>query len=167
MAETTERTVGTLASEAYNCFESAERPSLEHGSDGHARVRGERFWRIREGSPDWVQDLVREVFHDNANVLPDDSRYELAMDMLSELALGQEPDEWDSIEPDVYTSDLLRWLSNDPDAVGLCDEVLRELGPSDLLGLIGAAQSQQRENYRQQAYDWLSERLEAEQDEEE
>ena len=48
------------AQEAYDCFETAARPD------------GETFTRVRDGSPGWVGELVREAHGD---FLPDDWRY--------------------------------------------------------------------------------------------
>lgn len=53
-------TVQQLAAEAYGCFETAERQD------------GETFWRLKDGSPEWVTDLVLNAHGD---FLPDDWRY--------------------------------------------------------------------------------------------
>lgn len=132
-----------LARIAYDSIESAERQN------------GGSFLRVKDDAPDWVTDLIRDAAHDRAHVLPSDERYSIAADALESIADGATPDDWDSIEGDCYTSDLIAWLS-EPGAIDACDDVLAEgLGLESLTAIIQYAQGRQKEAIRQSIYDWL------------
>lgn len=102
------------------------------------RAAGAEYFALREGSPQWMTDAIREAHDDE---LPNDWRYakcsELA-DHISECAAdGMTVDEIreetnvSAMEPDVYTSDLLSWYANNVSRLGYADQAAKEWGQSD------------------------------------
>jgi hypothetical protein len=121
------------AQAAYECFESARRPE------------GESFTRVKDGSPEWVTDLVREAHGD---FLPDDWRYGCIQSALEFIADTDEPDdgaaEFADGYVDVYNGARVAWLDSSIHRGGYCDEALHEFGPVDgdrgVFGLLGLGQ---------------------------
>ena len=95
------------------------------------RDSGEAFVRLKQGSPDWMSDVIREA-HDHAQILPDDSRYV----MIREVARGIEDlTDWDDRHEmidalvDVTFHGLAQWLAADPARrMGHCDVACEEMG---------------------------------------
>src|SRR6266516_1712460 len=114
-AETT--TLESLAREAAGWFETAERPD------------GESFTRTKDGTPEWVTDLVREAHGDD--FLPDDWRYATISDALNFLADDGDPDdagEFADQAVDVYTGARFAWLASNLNRAGYVDEAVAEFG---------------------------------------
>ena len=106
-----------LAAEARAWFETTTRPD------------GVEYWRTKHGRPDWVTDLCRAA-HDG--MLPDDHKYAFIVEALDYLSdEGNDPDEY-APEADVYTSDLLAWLSSNVTRSGYVDQA-RSYGLMDAI----------------------------------
>ena len=108
-----------IAAEAYACFETATRDN------------GSEFVRIKEGSPEWVTDLVRKAHGDD--FLPDDWRYETIRSALGFIAdEATDPDdgsaEFADTQVDVYTSELIAWMGSNLRRVGYVNEAAEEYG---------------------------------------
>ena len=117
-----------IAAEAYACFETATRDN------------GSEFVRVKEGSPEWVTDLVRKAHGDD--FLPDDWRYETIRSALGFIAdeatdksaptSDRDPDdasaEFADSQVDVYTSELIAWMGSNLRRVGYVDEAVEEYG---------------------------------------
>jgi hypothetical protein len=133
-----------LAREAYHCFENAERPD------------GTSFVRVRDGSPQWVSDLVRAAHGD---FLPDDWRYISIRAALGDIA-DNEPDnldeyrgEWADSNIDTFNAERSAWLSSDLRRAGYCEDAGEEFdfevgsgprgGVFDLIGLGQYAESEE------------------------
>lgn len=109
------------------------------------------FIRFRDqaNAPEWMRDVMREAHGTDPDgspaMLPDDHRYQFASDALDALAEHDDPDEArDSIEPDVYTSDLTGWLHSRADRVAyLDDDELRD-DSADGFQRLAAAQLAER-----------------------
>jgi hypothetical protein len=69
------------------------------------RQSGETFHCLKDGKPDWVQDLVR---HAHDGMLPDDFRYGIIKDCLDAIADGIE----DDLEPEHKHYILCQWLGS-------------------------------------------------------
>lgn len=111
-----------LAAEAASCFTTLTRPS------------GQTLVTLKDGSPDWVRDLVHKA---HGAMMPDDHRYAMvdqALDTIAELTDGDDAQEaLSNVEPPVYTSDLTRWLASSVQRVAYCDEAADDLGAPDSL----------------------------------
>lgn len=114
---TTTRLTATLR-EFADSFETAHR--VNGGSEGTRQY----FVRLADGSPGWMTEIVKAA-HDSCRILPDDGIYsdlERVAVALAEHAEYGEPESAEDLEDeigeiadglvDVYTSDLLAWVSN-------------------------------------------------------
>lgn len=104
-----ETTIETMASEASAMFETRTRDS------------GETFYARKDGAPEWLEDLCHEA---HESMLPDDHRYAMIVGALD--AIGEGDEDGDTLEPDVYTSDLLAWLGSNATRKGYCDDAARD-----------------------------------------
>ena len=105
----TETTIQTLAAEAGACFETATRSRVVGGS---GELEEDRYVRVKDGSPEWVTELVHAA-HDD--MLPDDWRYEKIADALEYIAEVDDPDdsgEFADQAVDIYTGARLAWLAS-------------------------------------------------------
>lgn len=115
-------TIQELAAEAYRYLKSGDREA-----DGIGKISVPT-----DDVPEWFTDLCRHA-HRNANILPDDWRYEFIRDSLAILEDTQPDDDLDEvaserIEADIYTHDLTAWLHSSLDRLGYVDEVINEWG---------------------------------------
>jgi hypothetical protein len=115
-----------LAVELSAHFETAKRPS------------GEAFDRFKEGSPSWMHDVVRDAAHDGARFLPNDHSYSAARSAVDAIAGLSDDDDADDALAEFADSfaaaprwELVRWLSEAPDAFEACNEARADFGPAD------------------------------------
>lgn len=95
---------------------------------GGERNDGTKYRYLKDGRPDWMQEVAHEAHGD---MFPDDWRYEfieLACDLIAENADNLDGAR-DSIEADIYTHDLTGWLHSRADRYSYCDEAAEEWGP--------------------------------------
>lgn len=120
----TTATIQARAAEALGWFETRRRGCTEDG---------EEYVTLRDERPEWVQELVRTAHGD---ILPDDWRYATIREAL-EMITDADADDRDALDDaagdfadnvDVYTSDLLAWVSSGGGRVGYCDEAIDEYG---------------------------------------
>jgi hypothetical protein len=110
------------------------RDALEHKS----RTNGDEFVCLKDGSPQWMTDVVRSVHGDK---LPDDTTYAFISQCADAIAESEEPnDAIYEIEPDTSTHDLTGWLHARNDHVYYLSEVLEECSPTDGFSLLAMAQ---------------------------
>jgi hypothetical protein len=96
-------------------------------------------WTLRDGSPDWMRDLVMDAHRDGSMgfdgvpgmgmMFPDDWRYEFIVEALDaiENASDRDLDNGDvRLEADIYTHDLLTWLASRIDRTSYCDDAMNE-----------------------------------------
>ena len=148
------QTIQDAARDAAGSFEAA------------TRTDGTRYTRLRDGRPDWVQDLVR---HAHAGMLPDDWRFACTHAALDYIADGGDEDQYDAANAfaddyvSVYTADLLAWLGSHAHRPGYCDEAADEYGDrdSDTLSRIRLGQYAEALEVFGLVYGWLVERAEA------
>src|SRR5690606_25807805 len=119
-----------LAGEALAYFECKKRDD------------GTVYWVLEVGAPEWVYNLVWEA---HGGIFPEDFRYLFIIEALEALAENPEGAE-DLLEPDVYTSELIKWL----DAhlgyrAGLVDEAVSEFGWESLFKALQAGQLMEKE----------------------
>lgn len=137
-----------LAQEMWDQFEQASRDD------------GSKFWRLKEGAPEWMKDVCRAA-HDGGKIMPDDFRYEFITDSLIKITENDEDtddDDLDSVdfEGDVYNSDLAKWLGAGGDRWWYCDQALKD-PPSDFSSLLQTAQVMEKEEVYGQVLEALRE----------
>ena len=131
--EDTTTKVAELAKTAAQCFETAKR---ENGDD---------FYKLTDGSPEWVTELVHKAHGDD--FLPDDYRYKWAGDACEFIAETEDPEdgagEFADQSVDVYNWGRLQWLASNLQRAGYCDEAAAEYGPKltyNIIETIGMGQ---------------------------
>lgn len=138
MSSTTQ-TIGELAGEAFDQFETAKRPD------------GDEFTRTKDGAPEWLRDLVREA---HGEFLPDDWRYEAIRAALGAIhdAGAETADDLDDLahefadgHVDVYNHARLKWVSSHLARASYVDRAREELGApdADLFDQLGLGQYQE------------------------
>lgn len=99
---------------------------------GH-RDNGDAYIFLSPGAPEWMGNLVHAAHSD---MLPDDYRYEFIVEALNAIIEYDDTDEArDSLEADIYTSDLTGWLHSRNDRINFVDESRSEWG-ADAGGII-------------------------------
>jgi hypothetical protein len=97
------------------------------------RDNGEKYFRLREGHPQWMQDVIRAAHGD---MMPDDQRYEMIRDIVG-CVNERDPSEWEDSDTaheicdslvDVYYSGLTAWLASHIDRIGYCDQAAEDMG---------------------------------------
>lgn len=124
------------------------------------RDDGAVFYKLRDGSPQWMTDAIHAAHGD---ILPLDWIYEHCHHMADKMN-EYEPDQWendmvigewaDSLV-DVYNVDRARWLALHLDFAGFVDEAVEEFGHSDQ-GVFGDIAYGQFKLLEQIAYSMLS-----------
>ncbi len=144
-------TIQTLAAEMSQSFETATRPTS-----------GEEFRKLKDDAPAWMTTVCRKA-HDDGEMLPDDWRYVFIEQAVDALAEHEDSDEaGDSLEPDVYTSDLTGWLHSRNSRVYYLEEVMREYGSfKDGFQLLATAQLQEKQETFHQVIAALREELDS------
>lgn len=109
------------------------------------REDGTRFYKLRDGSPQWMTDAIHAAHGD---ILPLDWIYEQCHCVADKMT-EYEPEQWDdSVSEwadslvDVYNIDRARWLALDLEIANFVDEAVEEFGHSDqgVFGDIGMGQ---------------------------
>lgn len=108
------------------------------------RHNGTKYWAVEKDAPEWVHKLAF-VAHAEGDILPEDFRYLFIIEALE--ALVENPGEPEILwEPDVYTSELLKWLEAYPNyRMGLVDEAVSELGWNGLFDALRAGQLKEKQ----------------------
>jgi len=121
------------------------------------RDNGDKFRVLKNGSPEWMTEIVHTVHGD---ALPDDTIYrfiEMTVDAIADCDPDATEDDIQErlyeIEPDVYTSDLTEWLHARNDHVYYLTEALEEFNPRDGFQALSMAQANQ---IKEVAFDTLS-----------
>lgn len=142
------------ASDAFACFETAFRDPQDDESS---------YVRVHDGSPEWVTDLVR---HAHGDMLPDDYRYQWVMNALECIADCDDPEdaahEWADGCTDIYTGQLLAWLSSNLRRVGYCDDAIRDgqwFADQGLVDLVSAGQYNELRETFELVWRWLEDSL--------
>ena len=138
-----------LAKEALDCFEV------------RTRDNGTTYYSRKDGSPEWVQDLV---FDAHSDMMPDDYRYVFIHDALGIIMDCEDedcyPEDLDN-SVDIYTSDLTSWLGSRNDRYSYVDRAIEEYGPFDsVISSISDGQSKEREEVFYLVLEFLKEMVE-------
>jgi hypothetical protein len=108
------KTLQELAVEASGWFTRHKRNETDSDNDA--------IYVLKDGHPDWVKELAHKAHGD---MLPDDWRFEFIVGALDALAENPDPDDI-TMDSDVYTHDLLAWLSSRIDRTSYVDEAVGE-----------------------------------------
>lgn len=149
-----ETEIQKLAEYARKFFEGKRRPP-------EGREEGEAFYTFKSRYPTWLYDMSFAV-HDDGKWLPDDYKYEYMVDALDSLSEGMHPDE-PELQPDVYTSDLIKWLASHNFRTVYVDDAVEEMGWDKKRGIEGAiadGQWREKEEVFRIVVNALEERLE-------
>lgn len=114
-----------------------------------SRVNGDVFTKLKDGAEDWISDAIYNA-HDGTP--PDDTIYQFCEDAADHFAERDEDADMDDflesireIEPDIYTSDLTKWLHARNDHTQYLTQATSEFGPiEDGDQLLSLAQMTQR-----------------------
>lgn len=134
---------------------------------GDKRNDGTEFRKLRDGSPEWMKDVC---FKAHGDMGPDDHRYEMIEEVCDALADHEDEDEArDSLEADIYTSELTGWLHSRVDRTGYVDEALEECGEDlkDISKAIALGQMKEKEEVFGLVVKALTELVDAQEEEEE
>jgi len=117
---------------------------LSEALETKKRNDGNEFVSLKDGSPEWMTQVIRSA---HADKLPDDTVYafiEKAANALADASEDAEPsDVISEIEPDPYTASLTSWLNARPDHVYFLTECLEENRFDDGFQLLATAQQKQ------------------------
>lgn len=106
------------------------------------RHDGTEYWAVEKGAPEWVYTLVWKA---HGEIFPEDFRYLFIIEALEALAENPEG-AGDFLEPDVYTSELIKWLDAHPGyRARLVDEAVNEFGWESLFKALQAGQLMEKE----------------------
>ncbi len=100
----------------------------------------ETFYCMGEltASEDWIKDMVHAAHGD---MLPDDYKYEFIVGALDILSSEGDPERAvESIEPDVYTANLTKWLASNNSRLEYLDQVLEDNGGVSAFDALAYAQ---------------------------
>lgn len=120
--------------------------------ESSSRDDGSVFWARKDGAPEWLADMCYEA---HGALMPDDWRYSFIVDALDIISEGDEDAE---PEADIYTHDLLAWLSSNLTRVAYCEEAREEyVGPdATMLDIITCGQVVERREVLDLVREWLA-----------
>ena len=101
------------------------------------RDNGDKFHRLRDGSPEWMKEAIFAA-HDGGEMLPNDWSYRLCSEMADGIAERLEYDEDSDLSDAMaeiaegavpaYTHERLAWLSSHLHRLEMVDEAIAEAG---------------------------------------
>lgn len=113
------------AQQYLDCFECKE-------------VEKEKRWFVKDDGDPKVTEMV---FESHDGMMPDNYKYSFAVDSLQALIDYEDSDDaLEGIEQDVYTHELLLWISSNNTRVEYLTQALEEFDMKDGLSAIGMAQ---------------------------
>lgn len=108
------------------------------------RTNGDKFYCLADNSPQWMNDVIMQC-HEDASELPNDWRYQFISDAASVLSEYETWEDLNHPEPDIYYNQLIKWLSEMPNADWYVNEAVKEFGIDssqfDLYRTIGYGQA--------------------------
>jgi len=143
-----------LAQELFDAIEPATRSNTD-----------EKYLRLKDGSPEWMKSAIRYA-HDDAQMLPDDLRYEYINDAAEMLAQCEDEDAVNDLEfeADICHHELFAWLASHGTRYSYVDEEVEENGHSSdgLIGDLQAGQVREKQEVLQQLFHALQTQAENE-----
>ena len=121
------------------------------------RQDGTGYWAVQEDAPKWIKKMVWAA-HAKGEILPEDFRHRFIVEALE--ALMEDPEEPD-IVPDVYISELLKWLEAHPSyRIGIVDEAVSLFGWNGLFEALQAGQLMEKEEVFELVREFLETKIE-------
>ena len=101
-----------------------------HALISDTRTDGTTFYRLADGSPEWMRDACREA-HDGEG--PNDWRYDTIDSLLERIEDYADPDDVDHGDiadglVTIYNAERTAWLAGNLERATYCDEAADELG---------------------------------------
>ncbi len=122
--------------------------ALEAAFVSDTRTNGDTFYKLRDGSPEWMSDAIHASHGDMG---PDDWRYAAIRAVAGEIAESDDYDDESSERidslVDVYTSALTGWLASRNDRYSYVDDAMADYGPPE--SIINALQLGQSAEYQE------------------
>lgn len=131
-------------------------------------LNGMEYKDIRNGI--WINtnDTYQEFFHHvHGDMLPDDHRYKMIHDILSEMDGYEDHEDYqyeilENLIP-VYTHDLMSWLSSSNSRYSYCDEFKEQYGDSEsIINQISGGYLMELEETYNLILEWLNDNTEEE-----
>lgn len=148
--------VQELAKEARYCFEftGEDNPTMR-----------DNIWITKDDNkPDWLQKMIRDAGHHNADILPDDWCYAMTVNALESII--DAPDDgnmdeylWDSAYAytDSLNHRLIEWFGSHSSRVDLVNESVADLGyPGNIMDAISQGQQEEIHIIFQSVYQFLA-----------
>ena len=123
---------------------------MSQAFEGRTRDNGAEFRALKDRSPEWMTTVCRKA-HDDADMLPDDWRYQFISECVNAISEHEGADEdiaeaVNTIEADVYTSELTGWLHSRVSRIEWMDQASEAYGKFDTISdHLQMAQSMEKE----------------------
>ena len=106
---------------------------MSQAFEGRTRDNGAEFRALKDRSPEWMTTVCRKA-HDDADMLPDDWRYQFISECVNAISEHEGADEdiaeaVNTIEAYVYTSELTGWLHSRVSRIEWMDQATENFGP--------------------------------------
>lgn len=141
--------MGKIVNEAKNVLKY-----FEHGK----RNDGTKYRFIKDEAPEEYRELAYSA-HLVDDVMPNDYIYDFIYDALTVISECDSDDhiedEINSIEPDVYNSDLLKWISDNLTFSSWVDEAMKTYEAKDLFSALQIGQGLHRQAIANSVYESL------------
>lgn len=127
--------IRNFAQSMYDAFETKTRDS------------GETFVSLKDGSPEWMTEIVHSAHGD---MMPDDFRYRITKAACGFIADRSDDTDLDDVsyefsdDVDVYNASLLEWVSSNMTRAAYVDEALEEYGTKSLWSALQQGQASER-----------------------
>ena len=95
------------------------------------RDNGEPFVHMTDDAPQELKDLIHDA---HEKMFHDDYKYKyvkMALMAIADSTPGNEQENVDELNPDIYNFELLKWLSSNLERPGFVDEATEQYGATD------------------------------------
>ena len=112
---------------------------LSASLERRTRNNGDKFVCLKDGSPEWVTDVIHTAHGDS---LPNDTIYSMIeknADALTNVEESDADEAWDAIaeiEAPIYNAELTGWLAESLDHIDYVDQAIEEYGDMGSGGIV-------------------------------
>ncbi len=138
--------------------------ALSEAFEGGTRDNGDKFRKLRQGSPEWMTDAIHEA---HADMMPDDWRYACIEAAAYAIAAGETgAGDFADAQVDPYNGARVAWLASHSYRADYCDEAAVFLGgEGSIMDRIGWGQYREASEIFDLLYSFLSDLADEEPDE--